>query len=214
MAAKKTAEFMIVNRRTGKALQAAGTDNGGNVFQAAPTGEDAQLWVQSGSRGPVKLINKWSGKALDVVHGGVESGTWAHLWDDVEEAPSQKWELVKLTATYKKLVNVQSGKVLDIVDMSNEDGAFAQLWDDVDGVGQQWKFVPAEGKAPSNTVTRTAKKEAPAADPAPAPAAEEAPKPAVKRPRTRKIAEAVKEAAAKTTAKKTAAKKTAPKEKK
>lgn len=200
MAAKKIEEFMIVNRRTGKALQAAGTDNGQNVFQSAPTGEDAQLWVQSGSRGPVKLINKASGKALDVVHGGVESGTWCHIWDDIEEAPSQKWELVKLTATYKKIVNVQSGKVLDIVDMSDEDGALAQLWDDVAGEGQQWKFVAAGAKAPAKTVTRTAKKEAPA------PAKEEAPKPAVKKPRTRKIAEAVKEAVAKPAAKKATAK--------
>jgi len=197
MAAKKTAEFMIVNRRTGKALQAAGTDNGQNVFQAAPTGEDAQLWVQSGSRGPVKLINKASGKTLDVVQGGVESGTWAHIWDDVEDAPSQKWELVKLTATYKKLVNVQAGKVLDIVDMSDDDGASAQLWDDVGGEGQQWKFVPAEAQAPTKTVTRTAKK--------PVPEKEE-PKPAARRPRARKVAEAIKETVAKPAAKKTPSK--------
>ena len=145
MAAKKTAEFMIVNRRTGKALQAAGLENGQAVVQAAPTGEASQLWVQAGEKGPVKFINKASGKALDVVHGGVENGTWAHVWEDVD-APSQQWEIVKLTATYKKLRNVQSGKVLDIVDMSEEDGALAQIWEDVDGVGQQWKFVAAPEK--------------------------------------------------------------------
>ena len=147
---------MIVNRRTGKALTATGADNGQAVVQAAPTGEDAQLWTQSGSRSPMKLINKLSGKALDLVNGGVESGTWAHVWEDIEDAPSQKWELVKLTATYKKLLNVQSGKVLDIVNMSEEDGALAQLWDDVDGVGQQWKFVTAEPEAPAKTVTKRA----------------------------------------------------------
>lgn len=179
MAAKKIEEFMIVNRRTGKALQAAGMENGQNVVQAAPDGGDSQLWTQVGG----KFINKASGKALDVVHGGVESGTWAHLWDSVDDAPSQVWEAVKVTATYKKLLNAQSGKVLDIVDMSEDDGAPAQIWDDVDGVGQQWKFVTAEANAPSKTVTRTAKKPAaPAAEPAPAPAAKK-----------QRVAEAVKE---------------------
>ena len=165
MAAKKTEEFMIVNRRTGKALQASGTDNGQGVVQATPTGEDAQLWAQTKARGPMKLINKASGKALDLVHGGVENGTWAHIWEDVEDAPSQQWEIVKVTATYKKLQNVQAGKVLDIADMSEEDGAAAQLWDDVDGAGQQWKFVPAgekpqEEKPAAKTVTKTTRKPA------------------------------------------------------
>lgn len=173
------AEFMIVNRRTGKALQVTGAENGQSVVQAAPTGEDAQLWTQSGTRGPVKLVNKLSGRALDVVQGGVENGTWAHVWDDVDTA-SQQWEIVKLTATYKKLRNVQSGRMLDIVNMSEEDGALAQIWDDVDGTGQQWKFVAAD--APSKTVTRTAKKQEEAA-------------PASRKTRTRKVAEAVKEAA-------------------
>ena len=174
MAAKKTAEFMIVNRRTGKALQAAGLENGQAVVQAAPTGEAAQLWVQAGEKGPVKFINKASGKALDVVHGGVENGTWAHVWEDVD-APSQQWEIVKLTATYKKLRNVQSGKVLDIVDMSEEDGALAQIWEDVDGVGQQWKFVAAPekpsaeaGKAAAPVEASPAVKAAQAGEAAPA----------------------------------------------
>lgn len=179
MVGKKTAEFMIVNRRTGKALQAAGVENGQGVCQTAPTGEDAQLWAQDGGR----LINRLSGKALDVVHGGVESGARAHLWEKVEDASSQQWELVKVTATYKKLLNVQSGKVLDIVDMSEEDGASAQLWDDVDGVGQQWKLVPAGESAPAKTVTKTVKK--------PASPKKEAVKDAAK-----KVEEAVKETAA------------------
>lgn len=193
MAAKKTEELMIVNRRTDKALQASGTDNGQNVVQAAQTGEDAQLWSQVESGEAVKFVNKASGKALDVVHGGVENGTWAHIWDDVDAA-SQQWRAVKIGATspYKKLVNVQSGKVLDIVDMSEEDGAPAQIWDDVDGVGQHWKFV---APAPSKTVTKTTKK---AAEPAKKEIEEKA-APAEKKPGRKphgqKVAEAVKETA-------------------
>ena len=90
---------------------------------------------------------------------------------------------MKITATYKKLLNVQSGKVLDIVDMSEEDGASAQLWDDVDGVGQQWKLVPAGESAPAKTVTKTAKKPA-------------APKKEAVKAAAKKVEEAVKETAA------------------
>ena len=46
MAGKKTAEFMIVNRRSGKALQATGLDNGLVVEQAEPAKTDAQTWRQ------------------------------------------------------------------------------------------------------------------------------------------------------------------------
>ena len=45
MAGKKTAEFMIVNRRSGKALQATGLDNGLVVEQREPVKADAQIWT-------------------------------------------------------------------------------------------------------------------------------------------------------------------------
>lgn len=172
MAAKeKLAQVMIVNRRTGKALQSTGLDNGQVVVQAAPTGEDAQLWTTVKIKGGVKLQNKASGKLLDVMHGGVESGTWAQTWEDVSGG-SQLWQLVRVTATYKKIINVQSGKALDIVDMREDDGAPAQIWDDVDGVGQQWKLTePGEAKAkgakPQGRAGKAAVREEAAAESAP-----------------------------------------------
>ena len=144
---EKKEDLLIVNRRTGKALQCAGTENGNVVEQAAVTGSDAQLWtpVKVG-RSAVKLLNKQSGKVLDVMHGSTEAGAWAQGWDDVADGGSQLWQL-KGTVTYKKLINVQSGKVLDIVDMRDDDGAPAQLWEDVDGAGQQWKLVEPQAEA-------------------------------------------------------------------
>lgn len=143
---EKKEDLLIVNRRTGKALQCAGTENGNVVEQAAVTGSDAQLWtpVKVG-RSAVKLLNKQSGKVLDVMHGSTEAGAWAQVWDDVADGGSQLWQL-KGTVTYKKLINVQSGKVLDIVDMRDDDGAPAQLWEDVDGAGQQWKLVEPQAE--------------------------------------------------------------------
>ena len=213
MAAKKTVTVMIVNRRTKKALQASGLDNGHAVEQAVVTGSDAQLWrIVEGKKG-AKLVNKASGKVLDVEVEGTENGTRAQIWDDVK-GESQLWQVANVTATYKKLVNIRSGKVLDIADMSDEEGAPAQLWEDVDGVGQQWKLVPpqkpakkAAKKAPAKK--SPAKKAAPAAKEAPVAKAEEKPAPAA--------AQAVKSTAAKEVkkapAKKAPAKKAAPKAK-
>ena len=131
MAGKKAAEFMMINRRSGKALQATGLDNGLVVEQAEPVKSDAQLWSLVETGDTVKLFNKACGKVLDVMQGGAADGTWAQTWEDVN-GESQLWQLVTVTATYKKLLNVASGKVLDIVDMSDEDGAPAQIWEDVD----------------------------------------------------------------------------------
>ena len=69
MAVKKTGEFMIVNRRSKKALQATGLDNGLPVEQAAAAGTDAQLWTAVETVGGVKLFNKATGKVLDVMQG-------------------------------------------------------------------------------------------------------------------------------------------------
>ncbi len=165
MAAKKTAEFMIVNRRSKKALQSTGLDNGLVVEQAAPNGSDAQLWTTVKTDDVVKLVNKATGKVLDVMSEGTANGTWAQTWEDVGGG-SQVWQIVKLTATYNKIVNVRAGKVLDIVDMSTEDGAPAQIWEDVDGIGQQWKLVPAETVSTKKAAKKPVEKKVPAKAPA------------------------------------------------
>ena len=176
MASKK--EVMIVNRRSKKALQATGLDNGQVVEQAAATGADNQLWTIVEAEGGVKLFNKANGKVLDVMQGGTADGTWAQTWEDVG-GESQLWTVENVTPTYKKLIHVLSGKALDIVDMSDEDGAPAQIWESVDGEGQQWKLVSSAPKAATKTVKKPAAKKAPAAKAEkPAPVKEEKAAPA------------------------------------
>ena len=207
MASKK--EVMIVNRRSKKALQATGLDNGQVVEQAAATGADAQLWTIVEAEGGVKLFNKANGKVLDVMQGGTADGTWAQTWEDVG-GESQLWTVENVTPTYKKLIHVLSGKALDIVDMSDEDGAPAQIWESVDGEGQQWKLVSSAPKAAAKTPAAKEEKPAPVKEEKAAPAkAEKAPakKPAAKKapaPKAEQPAEkapAKKPAAPKTTKK-------------
>ena len=172
MASKK--EVMIVNRRSKKALQATGLDNGQVVEQAAATGADNQLWTIVEAEGGVKLFNKANGKVLDVMQGGTADGTWAQTWEDVG-GESQLWTVENVTPTYKKLIHVLSGKALDIVDMSDEDGAPAQIWESVEGEGQQWKLVSSAPKATTKTVKKPAAKKTAAPKKAAAPKAEKAP---------------------------------------
>ena len=186
MAGKKAAEFMMINRRSGKALQATGLDNGLVVEQAEPVKSDAQLWSLVETGDTVKLFNKACGKVLDVMKNGTENGTWAQTWEDVD-GESQQWKLVQVTATYKKIVHPMSGKVLDIVDMSDEDGAPAQIWEDVNGQGQQWKFVTNVPKASTKTVRKTAPKKTAAQTEEKASAAEKAaPKGRTRKPAAKK----------------------------
>lgn len=160
MAVKKESEILIVNRRSGKALQATGLDNGLAVKQADINKSDAQMWTMLKTDEGVKFVNKAASKVLDVMLGGTENGTWAQTWDDVD-GDTQFWTVSG--TTYKKIVNCASGKTLDIMDMSDDEGAPAQIWEDVGGENQQWKFVPLAAKT---TVTRSAKKPAAAKAPA------------------------------------------------
>lgn len=154
MPVKKESEILIVNRRSGKALQATGLDNGLAVKQADINKSDAQVWTMQKSDEGVKFVNKAAGKVLDVMSGGMENGTWAQTWEDVD-GDTQFWTVSG--TTYKKIQNRASEKVLDIMDMSDDEGAPAQIWEDVGGENQQWKFVPFAAKT---TVTKTAKKPA------------------------------------------------------
>ena len=74
MAGKKAAEFMMINRRSGKALQATGLDNGLVVEQAEPVKSDAQLWSLVETGDTVKLFNKACGKVLDVMQAAHAAG--------------------------------------------------------------------------------------------------------------------------------------------
>ena len=176
MAGKKTAEFMIVNRRSGKALQATGLDNGLVVEQAEPAKTDAQTWTSLETEGGVKFFNKACGKVLDVMANGTANGTWVQTWEDVD-GESQLWKLVTVSPTYKKL---------SLIHMSDEDGAPAQIWESVDGEGQQWKFVSTAPKAATKTVRKPAAKKAVAQE-----------KPAAKGSRSAKAAAAKEETALK-----------------
>ena len=85
--------YLIVNKKSGKALSAeSGADNGGVVEQFFLTREANQLWTaEEAEKGTWKLVCKDSGKCLDVINGGEVDGAWVHQWDYVG-GETQQWE--------------------------------------------------------------------------------------------------------------------------
>lgn len=87
-----------------------------------------------------KIINRLSGKALNVSGGSYDNGSSIEQytyygWD------SQKWKLISTGDNYYKIQNVGSGKILDISSMSLYDGAPCIQWDDTNGYNQQWQLT-------------------------------------------------------------------------
>ncbi len=153
--------FLLINRKSGKALQATDESNGASVVQHEINNTDAQLWSQTTVKGKgVKLINKAYGKALDIMCCSTENGSLAQIWDDVD-GDSQIWKLETASRGFRKLLNTNSAKVLDIKDLSDDCGAFAQLWEDLGGENQEWKLCDYPEKvkpATAKKTTATAKK--------------------------------------------------------
>lgn len=119
-----------------------------------------QQWKFEASGDPYyKLVNKNTGKALDIMLGGSANGTWLHQWDSVS-SDSQLWFLEETDEGFYKIKSKVSGKCVDVVGMSQEDGARLQIWEDLNGDNQQWKLVEVVAKKAEKAVEQ--KEEAPA----------------------------------------------------
>ena len=215
MAVKKSMEkcFIICTKKGGYALtvENGSTENGALIRLKGIDASPAQQWNAVASGDFYKLVNKASGKVLDVVHAGAESGCAVHQWDDAG-SDSQLWSFASAKTGRYKIISKLSGKCLDIAGMAVGEDAMLQIWDDVDGENQKWLL--AEDGAPKAPAKRAVKKAAPAADEA----APKAAKPsAVKKTAAKPKADATEAAPAKkpatATGEKSSARKASPKKK-
>ncbi len=94
-------------------------------------------------KGTVKIVNKLSGKVLDVAGFSMINGARVQQWDDLGGS-NQQWRLVAADSGYYKIVNSHSGKVLEVAGSSEINGGHIQQWDDLGGRNQQWQFVPVD----------------------------------------------------------------------
>lgn len=89
---------------------------------------------------PYRIINRNSGKALDIAQSSTSNGGNAHQWS-YWGGNNQKWN-IEVVGNYYRLVNVNSGRVLEINGSSTSNGGNADQWSYNGGNNQQWEIVP------------------------------------------------------------------------
>ncbi|NUS31146.1 MAG: family 43 glycosylhydrolase [Streptomyces sp.] len=86
------------------------------------------------------LVNRNSGKCLDVNGGGTADGTNIFQWT-CNGGTNQKWRIEDLADDTNRLVNVATGKVADIADCSASDGADIRQWSWLNNKCQRFRLV-------------------------------------------------------------------------
>ncbi|MDN0196228.1 RICIN domain-containing protein [Streptomyces sp. S.PNR 29] len=87
-----------------------------------------------------KVLNKNSGKAIDVSGGSTSAGANVIQWNDTG-AQNQRWRWVAVGDGSYEIVNQNSGLLLDVTDGSGADGATIVQRADDNGASQHWTLV-------------------------------------------------------------------------
>ncbi|MEJ2858564.1 MULTISPECIES: RICIN domain-containing protein, partial [unclassified Saccharothrix] len=90
------------------------------------------------------LVNRNSGKAMDVYAAGTSDGTRIAQWTR-NDGTNQQFQFVDAGGGYYKVRARHSGKVLDVSGVSTADGAAIQQWTDHGGTNQQFRLADSEG---------------------------------------------------------------------
>ncbi|MFC0111707.1 RICIN domain-containing protein [Kibdelosporangium aridum] len=90
------------------------------------------------------LVNRNSGKALDVYNLATNDGARITQWTRSNSA-NQQWQFVDSGNGYYRLKSRHSGKVLDVSNWSTADGAGIVQWADGNGANQQFRLSDSDG---------------------------------------------------------------------
>ncbi|WP_406067871.1 RICIN domain-containing protein [Micromonospora sp. NBC_01638] len=90
------------------------------------------------------LVNRNSGKALDVYNQATNDGARITQWARNDGA-WQQWQFVDSGGGYYRLKSRHSGKVLDIYNFSTANGAAVVQWADGNGTNQQFRLADSAG---------------------------------------------------------------------
>ncbi|WP_442938994.1 non-reducing end alpha-L-arabinofuranosidase family hydrolase [Nonomuraea sp. K271] len=84
------------------------------------------------------LVNRNSGKALDVYNMATDDGARITQWTR-NNGNQQQWQFVDSGGGYYRIKSRHSGKVLDVYDFSTANGGAIVQWADHNGTNQQWR---------------------------------------------------------------------------
>ncbi|MCB8901301.1 MULTISPECIES: non-reducing end alpha-L-arabinofuranosidase family hydrolase [unclassified Streptomyces] len=86
------------------------------------------------------LVNRNSGKALDVYNLATDDGARITQWARNDQN-QQQWQFVDSGGGYYRLKSRHSGKVLDVHNRSTANGGSIVQWADLNGTNQQWRLA-------------------------------------------------------------------------
>jgi beta-xylosidase len=118
------------------AVVAGGTVVAVNATTASAAAVDTSAWYV--------LVNRNSGKALDVYNFATNDGARITQWSTTSAA-NQQWQFVDSGGGYYRIRSRHSGKVLDVFNFSTADGAAIVQWADGNGTNQQWRLADSSG---------------------------------------------------------------------
>ena len=86
------------------------------------------------------LVNRNSGKALDVYNLATDDGARITQWSRNDQA-QQQWQFVDAGGGYYRIKSRHSGKVLDVYNWSTANGGAIVQWTDLNADNQQWRLA-------------------------------------------------------------------------
>ncbi|KUL22706.1 non-reducing end alpha-L-arabinofuranosidase family hydrolase [Streptomyces regalis] len=86
------------------------------------------------------LVNRNSGKALDVYNLATDDGARITQWTRNNQA-QQQWQFVDSGGGYYRIKSRHSGKVLDVYNWSTANGGSIVQWADLNATNQQWRLA-------------------------------------------------------------------------
>jgi hypothetical protein len=118
-------------------LYLTGATAGGQLTLQAAASDGSQDWTLVEQR-PERLVNRNSGKCLDVNASSVADGGVVQQWTCTGGA-NQQWQVQEVAGGYVQITNGASDRCLDVNASSTADGGVVQQWTCSGGANQQWR---------------------------------------------------------------------------
>ncbi|WP_180687231.1 family 43 glycosylhydrolase [Streptomyces gossypiisoli] len=136
--------YTVVNRNSGKCLDAAGgsSADGANVQQYACHGGSNQRWrLENLGDDTHRLVNVATGKVIDTADCSAADGADLRQWSWLNNT-CQRFRFLATDSGYVRIVNQATGKVADVANCSMADGADVRQWTWLNNTCQQWRLTP------------------------------------------------------------------------
>ena len=96
------------------------------------------------ANGTYRLVNRNSGKAMDVANQSTANGADIFQWT-YNGGNNQRWNITHLGNNQYKIIGVQSAKALEVTSGSTADGAQIQIWSYSGANHQKWTVTATSG---------------------------------------------------------------------